>query len=90
MGLTVAPDLPRLLFSLSRLDTPTTGQFGSFSAWFVFLFHHHSLPTSSCTGVGFAGVKGASSQAKGASKGGIHKPLTKPWRTWTTGYLFLC
>jgi hypothetical protein len=28
--------------------------------------------------VGFTGVKGASAQAKGASKGGIHKPLTKP------------
>jgi hypothetical protein len=28
-------------------------------------------------GVGFAGVNGASVQAKGASKGGIHKPLTK-------------
>jgi hypothetical protein len=39
-------------------------------------------------GVGFAGVKRASAQAKGASKGGIHKPLTKPWRTWTTGYSF--
>jgi hypothetical protein len=24
------------------------------------------------------------------SKWGIHKPLTKPWCTWTTGYLFLC
>jgi hypothetical protein len=41
-------------------------------------------------GVGFAGVKGASAQAKGASKWGIHKPLTKPWYTWTTWYLFLC
>jgi hypothetical protein len=41
-------------------------------------------------GVGFAGVKGASAQAKGASKGGIHKSLTKPWCTWTTWYLFLC
>jgi hypothetical protein len=29
MGLTVAPSLPPLLFSLSRLDTPTIGQFGS-------------------------------------------------------------
>jgi hypothetical protein len=34
-------------------------------------------------------VKGASAQAKGASKWGIHKPLTKTWCTWTTGYLFL-
>jgi hypothetical protein len=24
------------------------------------------------------------------SKWGIHNPLTKPWCTWTTGYLFLC
>jgi hypothetical protein len=40
-------------------------------------------------GVGFAGVKGASAQAKEASKWGIHKPLTKLWCTWTTGYLFL-
>jgi hypothetical protein len=29
MGLTVAPGLPPLLFSLSMLDTTTTGQFGS-------------------------------------------------------------
>jgi hypothetical protein len=35
-------------------------------------------------------MKGASAQAKGASKWGIHKPLTKPWCTWTIGYLFLC
>jgi hypothetical protein len=30
MGLTVAPGLPPLLFSLSMPDTTTTGQFGSF------------------------------------------------------------
>jgi hypothetical protein len=29
MGLTVAPNLPPLLFSLSMPDTTTTGQFGS-------------------------------------------------------------
>jgi hypothetical protein len=29
MGLTVAPDLPPLLFFLSMPDTTTTGQFGS-------------------------------------------------------------
>jgi hypothetical protein len=29
MGLTVAPDLPLLLFSLSMPDTTTTWQFGS-------------------------------------------------------------
>jgi hypothetical protein len=29
MGLTVAPSLPPLLFSLSIPDTTTTGQFGS-------------------------------------------------------------
>jgi hypothetical protein len=29
MGLTVAPSLPPLLFSLSMPDTTTTGQFGS-------------------------------------------------------------
>jgi hypothetical protein len=29
MGLTVAPGLPPLLFSLSMPDTMTTGQFGS-------------------------------------------------------------
>jgi hypothetical protein len=29
MGLTVAPGLPPLLFSLSMPDTTTTGQFGS-------------------------------------------------------------
>jgi hypothetical protein len=29
MGLTIAPGLPPLLFSLSMPDTTTTGQFGS-------------------------------------------------------------
>jgi hypothetical protein len=29
MGLIIAPGLPPLLFSLSMLDTTTTGQFGS-------------------------------------------------------------
>jgi hypothetical protein len=29
MGLTIAPSLPPLLFSLSMPDTSTTGQFGS-------------------------------------------------------------
>jgi hypothetical protein len=33
-------------------------------------------------------LKGASAHAKGASKGGIHKPLTKPWCTWTTSIYF--
>jgi hypothetical protein len=37
MGLIVAPGLPPLLFSLSLLDTPTTGQFGSLFRT-VFLF----------------------------------------------------
>jgi hypothetical protein len=37
MGLTVAPGLPPLLFSLSLPDTPTTGQFGSLFRT-VFLF----------------------------------------------------
>jgi hypothetical protein len=90
MGFIVAPGLPPLLFSLSMPDAPTTGQFGSLFRMVCLSFHHRSLPTSSCTGVGFACVKGASAQAKEASKGVIHKPLTKPWRTWTIGYLFLC
>jgi hypothetical protein len=91
MGLIIAPGLPPLLFSLSMPATTTTGQFGSlFHTVLFFSFHYRSLPTSSWMGVGFAGVKGASAQAKGASKWGIHKPLTKPWCTWTTGYLFLC
>jgi hypothetical protein len=90
MGLTIAPGLPPLLFSLSMPATTTTGQFGSLFHMVLFSFHYRSLPPSSWMGVGFAGVKGASAQAKGASKWGIHKPLTKPWYTWTTGYLFLC
>jgi hypothetical protein len=81
MGLTVASGLPPLLFSLSMPDTMTTGHFGSLFRMVLFFFHYRSLPTSSWMGVGFAGVKGASVQAKGASKGGIHKPLTKPWCT---------
>jgi hypothetical protein len=90
MGLTIAPGLPPLLLSLRMPTTTTTGQLGHYSTWFCFSFHYRSLPPSSWMGVGFAGVKGASAQAKGASKWSIHKPLTKPWCTWTTGYLFLC
>jgi hypothetical protein len=54
-------------FLLIGLILRQRGSLGHCSAWFVFLFHHRSLPTSSCTGVGFAGVKGASAQVKGAS-----------------------
>jgi hypothetical protein len=91
MGLTIAPGLPPLLFSLSIPATTTTGHsLDHCSTWSCFSFHYRSLPPSSWMEVGFAGVKGASTQAKGASKWGIHKPLTKPWCTWTTGYLFLC
>jgi hypothetical protein len=90
MGLTIAPGLPPLLFFLSMPTTMTMGQFGSLFHMVLFSFPYRSLPPSSWMGVGFAGVKGASAQAKGASKWGIHKPLTKQWCTWTTGYLFLC
>jgi hypothetical protein len=41
----------------------------------LFSFHYRSLPPSSWMGVGFAGVKGALAQAKGASKWGIHTLL---------------
>jgi hypothetical protein len=93
MGLTVAPGLPPLLFSLSMPATTTTGQFGSLFHMVLFFFSlsfSATVPPSSWMEVGFAGMKGASTQAKGASKWGIHKPLTKPWYTWTIGYLFLC
>jgi hypothetical protein len=91
MGLTIAPGLPSLLFSLSMPTTTTTGQFGSlFHIVLFFPFHYRSLPPTLWMGMGFAGVKGASAQAKGASNWGIHKPLTKPWCMWTIGYLFLC
>jgi hypothetical protein len=44
MGLTVAPDLPPLLFSLSLPDTPTTGQFGSlFRTGFLFIIVLYQL-----------------------------------------------
>jgi hypothetical protein len=38
MGLTVAPGLPPLLFSLSMPDTKTTGQFGSLFCTVLFFF----------------------------------------------------
>jgi hypothetical protein len=90
MGLTIAPGLPPLLFSLSMPATTTTGQLDRCSTWSCFSFHYRSLRPPSWMGVEFAGMKGASARAKGASKWGIHKLLTKPWCTWTTGYLFLC
>jgi hypothetical protein len=85
---------PKTSFMTSLLSMPATtntGQFGSlFHMVFFFSFHYRSLPPSSWMGMEFGGVKGASARAKGASKWEIHKPLTKPWCTWTTRYLFLC
>jgi hypothetical protein len=47
MGLTVAPGLPPLLFSLSMPDTTTMGQFGSLFRMVLSFFHYRSLATSS-------------------------------------------
>jgi hypothetical protein len=65
MGLTFAPGLPPLILSLRMLSTRNLG------ACYTILqgFHHWFSP--GLLGVGFAGVKGASIRAKGASKVGF-------------------
>jgi hypothetical protein len=68
MGLTFAPGLPPRILSLRMPSTRNLG------ACYIILqgFHHWFLP--GLLGVGFAGVKGASTRAKGASKVGF-KPI---------------
>jgi hypothetical protein len=68
MGLTFAPGLPPLILSLRM---PSTWNLG---VCYIVLpsFHHWFSP--GLLGVGFAGVKGASTRAKGASKVGF-KPI---------------
>jgi hypothetical protein len=68
MGLIFAPGLPPLIFSLRMPSTRNLG------ACYTVLqgFHHWFSP--GLLGVGFAGVKGASTWAKGASKVGF-KPI---------------
>jgi hypothetical protein len=65
MGLTFAPGLPPLILSLRMPNTRNLG------ACYTVLqgFHHWFSP--GLLGVGFAGVKGASIRAKGASKVGF-------------------
>jgi hypothetical protein len=65
MGLTFAPGLPPLILSLRMPSTRNLG------ACYTILqgFHHWFLP--GLLGVGFAGVKGALTRAKGASKVGF-------------------
>jgi hypothetical protein len=62
MGLTFAPSLPPLILSLRMPSTRNLG------ACYTVLqgFHHWFSP--GLLGVGFAGVKRASTRAKGASK----------------------
>jgi hypothetical protein len=61
MGLTFAPGLPPLILSLRMSSTRNLG-----ACYTVLLgFHHWFSP--SLLGVGFAGVKGASTRAKGAT-----------------------
>jgi hypothetical protein len=68
MGLTFAPGLPPLILSRRMPSTRNLG------ACYTVLqgFHHWFSP--GLLGVGFAGVKGASTRAKGASKVGF-KPI---------------
>jgi hypothetical protein len=65
MGLTFAPGLPPLILSLRMPSTRNLG------VRYTVLqgFHHWFSPR--LLGVGFAGVKGASTWAKGASKVGF-------------------
>jgi hypothetical protein len=68
MGLTFAPGLPPLILNLRMPSTRNLG------VRYTVLqgFHQWFLP--GLLGVGFAGVKGASTRAKGASKVGF-KPI---------------
>jgi hypothetical protein len=68
MGLTFAPGLLLLILSLRMPSTRNLG------ARYIVLqgFHHWFSPR--LLGVGFVGVKGASTRAKGASKVGF-KPI---------------
>jgi hypothetical protein len=68
MGLIFAPSLPPLILSLRMPSTRNLG------VYYTILqgFHHWFSP--GLLGVGFAGVKGASTRAKGASKVGF-KPI---------------
>jgi hypothetical protein len=52
MGLTVAPGLPPLLFSLSMPATTTTGQFGSLFHMVLFFFSLSFSATYSMDGSG--------------------------------------
>jgi hypothetical protein len=65
MGLTFAPGLPPLILSLRMLSTRNLG-----ACYTVLLGFHHWFSLG-LWGVGFAGVKGASTRAKGASKVGF-------------------
>jgi hypothetical protein len=65
MGLILAPGLPPLILSLRMPSTRNLG-----ACYTVLLgFHHWFSP--GLLGVGFAGVKGALTRAKGASKVGF-------------------
>jgi hypothetical protein len=68
MGLTFAPGLPPLILSLRMPSTKNLG------VCYTILqgFHHWFSP--GLLGVGFAGVRGASTRAKEASKVGF-KPI---------------
>jgi hypothetical protein len=68
MGLTFAPGLPPLILSLGMPSTRNLG------ACYTVLqgFHHWFSP--GLLGVGFAGVKGASTRANGVNKVGS-KPI---------------
>jgi hypothetical protein len=65
MGLTFAPGLPPLILSLRMLSTRNLGE-----CYTVLLGFHHWFSLG-LWGVGFAGVKGASTRAKEASKVGF-------------------
>jgi hypothetical protein len=69
MGLTLAPGLPPLILSLRMLSTRNLGV-----CYTVLLGFHHWFSLG-LWGVGFAGVKGASTRAKGASKVGFQAYL---------------
>jgi hypothetical protein len=69
MGLTFAPGLPPLILSLRMLSTWNLG-----ACYTVLLGFHHWFSLG-LWGVGFAGVKGASTRAKGASKVGF-RPIS--------------
>jgi hypothetical protein len=68
MGLTFAPGLPPLILSLRMPNIRNLG-----ACYTVLQGFHHWFPPG-LLGVGFAGVKGASTRAKGASKVGF-KPI---------------